>query len=277
MVSLLTILSVCLAGAAAWEGMGLISAQRTGQESKRSPILEMPLSRLQASVPRLRIPERLRTAGLEYRYSPTWVLALKAAGVLAGLTLAALVVPALPGRIGPAAAVGFAAAGFFAPDAWLERRSRERRDAVAKHLPDLLDLLAVASASGRAPAGVLAASAHQVGGLLGRELEMVAAELECGEAHREAMGRLSERIPGGGLEALTAAMVRSARYGSPLADQLAEQAVSLRAVRRRQIDERAQRAAPKIQLVIALVLVPSVLLIVAAVLFSNSDVLLGGI
>jgi hypothetical protein len=39
---------------------------------------------------------------------------------------------------------------------------------------------------------------------------------------------------------------------------------------------RAARAAPKIQLVVALVLVPSVLLMIAAGLIANADVLLAG-
>ena len=72
------------------------------------------------------------------------------------------------------------------------------------------------------------------------------------------------------------ALERSSRYGSPLADQLREQATALRLDQRRRIEEDAARAAPKIQLVVALVLVPSVLLMIAAALIANSDVLLGG-
>jgi tight adherence protein C len=48
----------------------------------------------------------------------------------------------------------------------------------------------------------------------------------------------------------------------------------LRVDQRRAVQDRAARAAPKIQLVVALVLVPSVLLIIAAGLIANSDVLL---
>ena len=41
------------------------------------------------------------------------------------------------------------------------------------------------------------------------------------------------------------------------------------------MDERAARAAPKIQLVVALVLVPSALLTIAAALVAHSDALFG--
>ena len=74
----------------------------------------------------------------------------------------------------------------------------------------------------------------------------------------------------------SAALERSRRYGSPLAEQLREQAASLRSEARRSTEERAARAAPKIQLVVALVLVPSVLLMIAAGLIANSDALLAG-
>ena len=63
--------------------------------------------------------------------------------------------------------------------------------------------------------------------------------------------------------------------GAPLAERLHEQAAALRAASRRAIEERAARAAPKIQLVVALVLVPSVLLTIVAALVAHSDSLLG--
>ena len=82
-------------------------------------------------------------------------------------------------------------------------------------------------------------------------------------------------MPGAELGALATALERSRRFGSPLADQLHEQASSLRRDSRRRIEDRAAKAAPKIQLVVALVLVPSVLLLIAAAVLAHSDQLLG--
>jgi tight adherence protein C len=42
------------------------------------------------------------------------------------------------------------------------------------------------------------------------------------------------------------------------------------------VEEQAARAAPKIQLAVALLLVPSVLLMIAAALIANADVLTAG-
>ena len=54
--------------------------------------------------------------------------------------------------------------------------------------------------------------------------------------------------------------------GAPLSETLAAQAAEARADRARRIREQAAKAAPKIQLVVALLLVPSVMLLVVAAL-----------
>ena len=76
---------------------------------------------------------------------------------------------------------------------------------------------------------------------------------------------------------MAASLERSRRLGSPLAAQLQAQASALRAHSRRRIEEAAARAAPKIQLVVALVLVPSVLLMLLAAIVAHSDELLGSL
>jgi tight adherence protein C len=81
---------------------------------------------------------------------------------------------------------------------------------------------------------------------------------------REALGGLERRLPMPEVRALVAALDRAARHGAPLADTLAAQAHDARLARRRRIEEEAAKAGPKIQLVVALLLVPSVLLLVAA-------------
>ena len=112
-------------------------------------------------------------------------------------------------------------------------------------------------------------------GLARRRIGQVA-EMECGCSLADALLSLRARIPGSEIATLCASIERSRRLGSPLADQLRRQSASLRRDQRRAVEEHAARAAPKIQLVVALILVPSVLLMIAAALIANADVLLGG-
>jgi tight adherence protein C len=184
--------------------------------------------------------------------------------------------PAAPGRIALLVAVGLPAAGFFLPDALLERKVRRRHRRLVASLPDALDLLAIGSAAGRSPAAGIAEIARAGNGPLADELRVTMAELSCGQPLGEALAALRQRVSGAEIATLCASIERSRRLGSPLADQLRRQATSLRRDQRRTVEERAARAAPKIQLVVALVLVPSVLLMIAAALIANADVLLGG-
>jgi tight adherence protein C len=225
---------------------------------------------------RLGLPERLRRAGLERRVPLAAILASKLASLLGGGLVGLLVAPAAPGRTAALVVLAMPAAGFLLPDALLERRARERRRRLLAALPDALDLLAVSSASGRGPAAGLEQLAQAGEGPLAEELRFTVAELSCGVSLSTALIGLRSRVAGGEVASLVAAIERSRRLGSPLADQLRRQATELRRDGRRAVEERAARAAPKIQLVVALVLVPSVLLMIAAGLIANAGTLLAG-
>jgi tight adherence protein C len=202
--------------------------------------------------------------------------AARLGGAALGVLAAALAAPAAPGRTALLVALAMPAAGFVLPDALLEREARQRRRRLIAALPDALDLLAIGSAAGRGPAAGFAEIARAGSGPLAEELRIAVAELECGRPLSAALASLRERVPGSEIATLCASIERSRRLGSPLADQLRRQAASLRRDQRRAVEERAARAAPKIQLVVALVLVPSVLLMIAAALIANADVLLAG-
>jgi tight adherence protein C len=193
-----------------------------------------------------------------------------------GAACALVVAPAAPGRLSPLLLLALPALGLFVPDLLAARAARARRRHLVRALPDALDLLAVGVAAGRSPAAGFAEIATGADGPLAEELRITVAELSCGMPLSLALERLRERVPGGEVGALCAAIERSRRYGSPLADQLRRQSTALRRDQRRAVEEHASRAAPKIQLVVALVLVPSVMLMIAAGLIANADVLLQG-
>lgn len=204
------------------------------------------------------------------------LLGLKLAVAALGGGAAWVALPVAPGRLGLLLVVALPLAGFWLPDALGERERRRRRHRLVTALPDAADLLAVASAAGRSPGGALAEVARSSAGPLGAELRVLAAEVDCGQPLADGLRALRERTESPQVAALCAAVERSHRLGSPLADQLRRQASALRRDQRRAIEEWAAKAAPKIQLVVALVLVPSVLLMIAAALIANADLLLAG-
>ena len=269
MAGLLAAIAAVLALAAAREALG--------DRAVALPRLPPGLAgRSTAAALRLGLPERLRRAGLAGRLPLPAVLAAKLACAACGALVGAAAAPAAPGRTALLVTLGMPAAGFLAPDALLERRARERRRRLLAALPDALDLLAVSAGSGRGPAAGIEQLSASGEGPLAEELRLTAAELACGVPFGEALAALRSRVPGGEMARLVAAIERSRRFGSPLADQLRRQASALRRAGRRTVEERAARAAPKIQLVVALVLVPSVLLMIAAGLLANAGTLMAG-
>ena len=215
-------------------------------------------------------------AGVAFRPPAPRALLGKLLGAGGGLVLGVVAAPAAPGRLSFLVLVGLPLAGFVAPDALRRRRARRRHRRLVAALPDALDLLAVSAGSGRGPAAGIEQLARAGEGPLAEELRLAVAELSCGVPLSAALESLRERVPGSEMATLVAAIERSRRFGSPLADQLRRQAMALRRDSRRAVEERAARAAPKIQLVVALVLVPSVLLMIAAGLIANAGTLLAG-
>jgi tight adherence protein C len=274
----LAVLAALLTAAAAWELAGSRGEELADGARRALGFLSRGRARSVAEAAlRLGIPRRLARAGLEERVAVGVVLAGKLAGVAGGALVGTLAAPSLPGRLSLVAVLAFPVAGFLTPDALLEREGRRRLRRLVIALPDALDLLAVGAEAGRSPGAVLGEIAEGTTGPLARELAVATAEIECGASQHAALGSLRERVPGSEVAVLAAALERSRRYGSPLADQLREQATSMRRDQRRRIEERAARAAPKIQLVVALVLVPSVLLLIVAALVANAEQLFLGL
>jgi tight adherence protein C len=201
-------------------------------------------------------------AGLDARE----LMAAKLAAALAGATAGTLLGAVAPGRLGLALAVAAPLAGFLAPDVWLARLAAARARRVRRDLPALLDLLRVTSAAGRSLPEALASVAERARGPLADEWRAVGREVALGVPLETALTGMARRLPLPEVRALVAALGRARRHGASPTETLAAQAHDARFSLARRVREDAARAGPKIQLVVALLLVPSVLLLVAAAL-----------
>jgi tight adherence protein C len=212
---------------------------------------------------------RIAAAGTPLGLAAGEVMALKAVAALGGLLVAVPAVQALPSRLAFAALVAAPVGGFLAPELALRRRVRVRRKRVVGELADVAELLRVAVAAGLPADRAIGEVGRRLRGVLPGELAAAAARLELGVARGEVLRELTVRCPGEGVAALVAAIARSDRHGAPLAPALAALAADARAEQARGLRDAAARAAPKIQLVVALVLVPSAMLVVGAVLLQS--------
>ncbi len=263
-----------LAGALTAAALVELSARAPRRGRERSP-RRSAIALLAALGRRLGVPAvpaaldaRLLAAGRPLGLSAGDAMALKGGAAALGLALAPLPASMLPGRLGPAALLAAPLAGFFLPDLLLRRRTRERGRALEAELPETLDLLRVTLAAGLPLDRALEEVARHDRGLLACEWSMLAVQLALGVPRERALAELVARCPCAGVATLAQALERAFRHGAPLAETLRALAGEARAARARRLAERAARAAPQIQLVVALLLVPSVLLLVAAMLLA---------
>jgi len=264
-------LAALLAGAAAGlavSGTGLVAA---GRAKGGEPLLPRLLARagagMQAAPPR-DLEARIAAAGRPAGLGPRELMAAKLGAAVAGAAAAVPVAAAAPARIAVAALLGGPVAGFLAPDLWLARRTRERASSMRRELPALLELLRVTVASGSSLAEALGRVGASSNGPLAAEWRTVSWQVGLGVPLDRALEALERSAPLPEVHALTAALDRARRHGAPIADTLSAQARDARFALARHAREEAARAGPKIQLVVALLLVPSVLLMVAAALLA---------
>lgn len=150
--------------------------------------------------------------------------------------------------------------GFLGVVSSLKTRADARRLQILRVMPYVLDLMVLILRSGTSMSIALQRvvadySDHPVGDELGQVL----AEMEMGSTRVEALRRLAERVDGADIAALADSIVQSEELGWPLADTLARQADRMAAERVLQAQAKAGTAG-------VMVMIPSTLVLMAAVL-----------
>ena len=209
---------------------------------------------------------RLARAGEPLALGVADLMAVKAAAALAGVPVGLALSASAPGRLGVLVVIAAPLAGFLAPDVWLSRRARRRGEAMARELADVLDLLHVSIEAGLAVPRALEEVGLRRGGALGQELMRAARRNALGVPRAQVLEELAARCPVPAVGDLATAIARAERHGAPLACALTALALEARAESARRVHDAAARAGPKIQLVVATVLVPAVMLILGAAL-----------
>ncbi len=260
-----------LAGVALARAAAELAAARGARGGRGGLVLALARlgRRAGPAAPAAGLAARIAAAGTPLGLGEEDLVALKAGAAMVLAIALAPLASMLPARAGVVLVLATGAGGYLAPDLWLRRRTRERARRIERELPDVLELVRVAVEAGLPLTRALAEVGRRRSGLLAAELRRAAREIALGHPRAAALGGLEARCPAAGIPALVAAVERAERLGAPLGAALAAQARDARAARAVRLREAAERASPKIQLVIALGLVPSVMLMVAAALLSS--------
>jgi tight adherence protein C len=159
--------------------------------------------------------------------------------------------------------LGFAA-GFLLPDWDLERRVERRRGLILMELPTILDMLTLATSAGMALEQALEEVARESEGVVARELRVVARELALGQRRNlpDALSGLAERLGTAEVDHILGRMSAAYEQGLPLGQALPAHAQALRERQRLHIVEEGGKAAVRMLLPVAVLILPALFVVV---------------
>jgi tight adherence protein C len=174
-------------------------------------------------------------------------------------------------------AVAGAAFGWFGPDVYLARAGRLRQERIERDLPDFLDILAVTVRAGLGYRAALRRVAEALGGPVGDEALLALRQIDLGSTRRAAFLAMRERNDSDSLSSFVAAQLQAEELGVPLSEALNDIAIDLRRSAHQAARRRAQRAGPRVSLIITALILPATMLIIATAIVLSSGILEGGL
>ena len=156
--------------------------------------------------------------------------------------------------------VAFMIVGFYAPSLWLYGRVQERKQALFRDLPNILDMVVTCVEAGLGVDAALnrvASDSPMATGLLADELRLTSLEMRAGVTRSDAMRRLAARTGLPDLRYLALVMVQSEMFGTSIAKALRVMADSLRVRRMQDAERRAATASVKMTLPLILCILPA--------------------
>jgi tight adherence protein C len=157
------------------------------------------------------------------------------------------------------------AAGFFAPDLFLLRAIKVRKLAVARALPDAMDLLVICMEAGLGIDQAMlrvAADLAPVCPELCTEMQIIAREQRAGKPRGDAWRSMADRVDVDVINQFAGMLVQSERLGTPIARALSQFADNLRTKRLLEAEERAAKTSIKMIPPMVLFIFPAMFVVI---------------
>jgi tight adherence protein C len=209
-----------------------------------------------------RLRERMQSAGL------------KGGGAIDGYFAARLLLPVLAILVGSFipwntffVIVLLAVGGYLAPDFWVDKQIKKRREKVRKSLPDTMDLLVICVDAGLGMDQAMLRVGEELSVShpeINEELVKIGREQRAGKPRIDAWKSMSERMEIPDVEAFVNMLVQTERFGTPISRALTTFAEGLRLKRRQQAEERASKTTVKMIFPLVLFIFPAMFIVLLA-------------
>lgn len=137
--------------------------------------------------------------------------------------------------------VGAFGVGLYLPNFWLRSRARARQAAIARQLPDILDMLSICVDAGLGFESALQKVTTYWNNELATELQRVISETRLGVRRIDALHHLVERTAVPEVASFVAVLVQADRLGMSIRDVLHAQSLQMRIYRRLRLEEEARK------------------------------------
>jgi len=211
-----------------------------------------------------RAEKRLSIAGWYPRIDANSWAALRVVAVVVALLLWVAIQSLIPDGQRLLVLGLFAVGGFLGPESSLTRVLDERKQKIARELPDVIDLLVISVEAGLGFEAALGRVVQNVPGELSNEFSRMLQETRVGVSRSQAMRSLAERTDVDELNSFILSINQADQFGVSVARMLRVQAEEIRVRRRQKIQERAFAAPVKMTFPLVLCIFPGIFVVLLA-------------
>jgi tight adherence protein C len=171
---------------------------------------------------------------------------------------------------------------YLAPDMWLKRVTKKRREQIRLGLPDAVDLMVVCVDAGLGLDQALLRTGEELGtshAVLAEELTQINLEQRAGKPRVDAWRDMADRTQLESVKGFASMLGQADRFGTPISKALSIFADGLRKQRSQQAEEIAAKSTVKLMFPLVLCIFPSMFIVLlgpAALLMSRNLGALGG-
>ena len=153
-------------------------------------------------------------------------------------------------------------AGFFLPHLMLTSRINRRQTEIRKAMPDALDLLTICVEAGLGFDAAMAKVSEKWENELSLAFARAIREVQLGKVRREALKDMADRLGIPEMTSFVAAIIQSEQLGVSMSKVLRIQSDNMRVKRRQRAEELAHKAPIKMIIPMALLIFPSIMIII---------------